>query len=436
MAYGYYAKITIDNTKVPGDLTNFPMLVSGTYDGTASEPDIRTTANGGNVENTASGGVSGSLTVPADLVFSPNTDGSSPYSFEIQEYDAATGKIIAWVKVPSVSSSADTEFYMVYGDATVVASQEDVNGTWDSDYVAVWHMVESADGTAGEYLDSTSNGNDGQGGGGTAGKIPTRTNGKIGYGQDFDGGDDIIEVPHSATLDDGANGPFTVEAWLDPDDSGYAFQALAFKNGTDSPYRYGTSLNRVDASNYRLAAYGGTWQYSNSNYAFGSFRHVAFAYSNPNVNFYVDGSADGSGGYGPADTTGSMRIGDWSSSAYYIEGIVDELRISSVARSADYLVASFNSQSAPSSFYSMGNEDSGSTTTVRLTWTDNSEGEDGFSIERDDDGGGFAVVHVTAAGVETYDNTVSEGHTYTYRVRAMSAALGDSEYSNEATVIV
>ena len=75
-------------------------------------------------------------------------------------------------------------------------------------------------------------------------------------------------------------------------------------------------------------------------------------------------------------------------------------------------------------------------TTVHLTWTDNSEGEDGFSIERADDGGGFVEIDTVVAGAETYDDTVDVGHTYTYRVRATSAALGDSEYSNEAKVIV
>lgn len=77
-----------------------------------------------------------------------------------------------------------------------------------------------------------------------------------------------------------------------------------------------------------------------------------------------------------------------------------------------------------------------STTTIRLTWQDNSEGEESFSIERDTDGGGFVEINTTAAGAETYDDSPDIGHTYTYRVRAISDALGDSEYSNEAEVIV
>ena len=77
------------------------------------------------------------------------------------------------------------------------------------------------------------------------------------------------------------------------------------------------------------------------------------------------------------------------------------------------------------------------TTTVQLDWTDLSENEDGFSIERAEDAGAFAEIDTVGVGIETYNNVnVPTGHTYHYRVRAISAALGYSEYSNEADVIV
>ena len=77
------------------------------------------------------------------------------------------------------------------------------------------------------------------------------------------------------------------------------------------------------------------------------------------------------------------------------------------------------------------------TTTVQLDWTDVSENEDGFSIERATDAGAFGEIDTVGVGIETYNNVnVPVGHTYHYRVRAISAALGYSEYSNEADVIV
>jgi biopolymer transport protein ExbB len=143
MAYGYKASITIDNTKVSGssNLTNFPMLFSGTYDGTDGEPDLRTTANDGNIENTdATGGVDGATTVPADFAFFSDSDLTTALDFEVEDYDASTGEIVAWVEVPTLDVDADTVIYIGYGDSSVTTSQEDVSGTWNSNYISVFHM--------------------------------------------------------------------------------------------------------------------------------------------------------------------------------------------------------------------------------------------------------------------------------------------------------
>ena len=55
-------------------------------------------------------------------------------------------------------------------------------------------------------------------------------------------------------------------------------------------------------------------------------------------------------------------------------------------------------------------------------------------IERSTNGGAFAQIGTTAAGVSSYvDGSVSPGTTYSYRVRAIGL-LNDSAYSNTATV--
>ena len=353
----YYATITVDNTKVLTTETDFPVLISGTYDGTAGKPDLRTVANGGKINNTANGGVSGSYTVPADFILSPNADGSSKYSFEIQEYNAVTGKIIAWVKIPSLSHTVDTVFYMTYGMSGLVASQEDINNTWNSDFVAVWHLVEQGDGTAGEYLDSTANSNNGQGGEGNGALTPTRVAGKIGYGQQFDGVGDFISVPDSATLDDDAAGPFTVETWMEPVDFGGPYAGIVWKNGMGGAYRYGTALNRKSSTKYVLAAFGGGWVEATTQQDMGAFIHAAYRQTTGNIYLYENASADGSGGYNPANTTLALHIGNWVAT-YPYEGILDELRISKISRSDGYLTATYNNAVDPSSFYAVGNESS------------------------------------------------------------------------------
>ena len=351
--YGYYASITVDHSLVPANQTDFPVLVKGTYDGAGGEPDIRTVANGGHVENTASGGVSGSLSVPADLVFSPNADGSEPYDFEIQYYDPASGEIVAWVEIPTLSSSVDTTFYIVYGDADVALSQEDVNGTWNANYMAVWHLVEEADGTADEYKDSSGNGNHAYG---APAAVPSRIAGQIGYAQYFDGTGESIIIPHSATMDDGTNGPFGVEMWCYPE-SIANYGGLLRKDGPNGAYRY--YLVDYNAAGQVLfgAIYSGVGNRWSLPHAFDAWYHVTYRQTGGFIYIRVNGVAEGSGTYVPADSTLDAYVGTYTGGFNY-KGVLDELRISNINRGYQYEQTCHNNASSPATFYAMGSEQS------------------------------------------------------------------------------
>jgi hypothetical protein len=72
-------------------------------------------------------------------------------------------------------------------------------------------------------------------------------------------------------------------------------------------------------------------------------------------------------------------------------------------------------------------------TAARLAWTDNSDDEIGFWIERRTVATSFApIAFVGANGTTFLDSKLTAGISYTYRVRATNAA-GDSPNSNEAT---
>lgn len=74
---------------------------------------------------------------------------------------------------------------------------------------------------------------------------------------------------------------------------------------------------------------------------------------------------------------------------------------------------------------------------VNLAWTDNSDNETGFRVERREGAAGaFVGIGNVAAGVTNLvDSAVTPGQSYTYRVFAVNAT-GDSISSNEATVAV
>jgi hypothetical protein len=69
---------------------------------------------------------------------------------------------------------------------------------------------------------------------------------------------------------------------------------------------------------------------------------------------------------------------------------------------------------------------------IDLTWTDNSDNETSFKIERSTDGTNFSQIDSVGADITNYsDITAAESTAYWYRVRA-SNADGDSGYSNTA----
>ena len=71
-----------------------------------------------------------------------------------------------------------------------------------------------------------------------------------------------------------------------------------------------------------------------------------------------------------------------------------------------------------------------------LTWVDNSTNETNFLVERKLGAGSFAQVASLGANVQSWvDTGVTNGSTYSWRVRASNAA-GQSAYSNTATLLV
>ncbi|WP_037328819.1 fibronectin type III domain-containing protein, partial [Runella zeae] len=73
-----------------------------------------------------------------------------------------------------------------------------------------------------------------------------------------------------------------------------------------------------------------------------------------------------------------------------------------------------------------------SSSQIDLKWTDNSDNETGFDLERSSDGSNFSGLTSLGAGVVTFQNTgLSASTKYYYRVRAKNSA-GVSDWSNIA----
>src|SRR2546422_10741998 len=128
-----FRSLAIDQTQVGATgapHANFPVLVSRT------DTDLQSKA-----QSTGN-----------DILFT-SSDGTTKLNHEIEKYVSSTGELVAWVKVPSVSSSAATVIYMYYGNAGAANQQNAVNA-WDANYLAVWHLKEDPSGTAPQMKDS------------------------------------------------------------------------------------------------------------------------------------------------------------------------------------------------------------------------------------------------------------------------------------------
>src|ERR1700694_1577123 len=137
-SYSYTRAIIIDHNKVPNtDQNNFPVLVSGIYS------YLATVANGGKVQNSSG----------YDIILTSDVAGSTKLDHEIESYNATTGALSFWVRIPALSHTTDTAIYMQYGNSSITTSQENKAGVWDTSYKMVLHLGESA----APYNDSTSN---------------------------------------------------------------------------------------------------------------------------------------------------------------------------------------------------------------------------------------------------------------------------------------
>ena len=233
------------------------------------------------------------MPVPTVMICCLQTsDEVTKLSHEIERYVSATGELIAWVKVPSLSSTVDTDIYMYYGYISST-DQSNPTGVWDANYKGVWHLKEAGDSTGYDYRDSTSNAHNGQGGGGTAGMVPTRTSsGKIGYAQDFDNGDGI-SIPNTSSLQ--PTTAITLSGWIRLRTFGAGSEAdPILRKGEANPNNY--QLTLVDGRSKLALDAGDDTPFGATTLSANTWYYVVGTWqSGGSPTVYVNGISDGTG---------------------------------------------------------------------------------------------------------------------------------------------
>lgn len=336
VSYSYRRAITIDRTKVAAAQSDFPVLIAGTW------AALATVANGGRVQSSSG----------YDIAFYADAAGATKLDYERVSWDASTGKVEFWVRIPSLATATDTVIYLHYGNSSVTTDGSNKTGVWDTNYAAVYHL--DAPGGTLSAADSTANGRNGTVTGATSGT------GKAGGAASFASGNKIqiaglIGSPSSITI--AGWGSLSTVGSLGSEFISIG-DAVAIRLDDKN-----AAASTLKSNAFYHTSSGWSSIGSGSNYAGTGWHHFAYTATAGSQVLYVDGAAVASdtvanaisySGVGSNTFIASHANGD---SNYPFTGLIDEVRISSAVRSASWIATEYASVNDPA-FLSVGSEQS------------------------------------------------------------------------------
>ena len=261
-----------------------------------------------------------------DIRFSTASGASLPY--QIEQWDAANSQAAVWVKIPSIAPNARQEIKMYWGKSDAVSESSGASVfNAANGFSSVFHLNE----TLTDECANTSPANNGT----------TVTTGMIGKGRNFTSGSGVQVGTNITTLPTGSN-PHTTEAWFRAGASGNTLVYWGqFSGGNFVNLQLGTPPHISVDTHFGDANVDG------STLALSQWYHVAYAYSGGQAQMYVNGVLDASksGGVMNMPTPAQLHIGaGWG--AWNYVGDMDEVRISNVARSANWVKLEYQNQQA------------------------------------------------------------------------------------------
>jgi hypothetical protein len=339
--YSYRAAITIPSSKwgLTQDETSFPVLVRIT-----NNADLKATGSCDDKVIKPGGTVTTLDLAFTDSTAAQNTTTELPY--QIEKYDATTGTLLAWVLVPKLYAGSDTRLYLYFGSASPTHAATLATSVWPADYKAVYHFNEATFSTAaGAVKDATSNGISATTTGMTTVSLTT---GQIGNSYSFDGS--TSKITTAAALD--ITGSFTLSAWVKMGTAVTDEKVMTNQTNTGSGsggYKLGlynsvgetesgSTINRGKTPSTTLTA--GNWYYIQGVYSSAS----------TTISTYINGVpySLNTAGANPTATGSPLYIGvGEGGNTYYFNGLIDEVRVSTTAKSTNWLLAEYKNQSNP-----------------------------------------------------------------------------------------
>ena len=248
-------------------------------------------------------------------------------AYEIESWNSG-GTSIVWVQVPRIDANSDSDFIWLYYGNPAAAEGQDPPAVWDATFAGVWHFN-------GDLLDATANINDGTNFGSFA------ASGQFAGARGFNGISSYIEVVSDSSL--AITGQLTLEAWIkidDPDRAG-APRVLS-KKYTWNDLGYNLEYKPGD-NNLTSVGSGPDWARADGIDLDTNWHYVGAAIDGATGAMFVDGNdltTDSS--ISPLVASDQpLNIGRRGNGGDYFLGSIDEVRISNVARSADWMAAQY-----------------------------------------------------------------------------------------------
>jgi biopolymer transport protein ExbB len=284
-------------------------------------------------------------------------DGKTLLPFHVERYDALMHEGFVWVKAPALAPGGKAAFWLYYGNPDAVRA-DDPAGTYGKDVSLVYHFA----GSGSPAQDSSGNNNV------SSGIATTEEGAIIGSGLRLSG-IDVIEIPATASLEWAQGAPFTVSLWLKSavlqpnavilsrSDAGHVFRVGLDKGIPYAEYYDGTQSLRTQAG-ADVAAMG-------------AWNHLAVVSDGGNLVIYLNGKPCATLAVKLGAMTAPLHLGGDGKSAPLpaalsaggatnFAGNIDELEISALARSADYVklaCASTQGADREAAFISVGSDE-------------------------------------------------------------------------------
>jgi hypothetical protein len=317
-----YRTVTIDNANVSADILAYPLYLNISAAGGIGDVDLTSIFD-------ELGANSLKIAVTTD-------DAVTECYVEVVSWDSVGETAELWVRVPTVSTAADTVLYLYY-DATHADNTSYVGvvgstpgkAVWDSNFVAVYHMNDT---TTSTITGSTALNAAGVKKGANE---PIEAVGTIGKAQTFDATDDTIGIGNDASLD--LTTEITIEAIVKVPSNAAAWARVVAKEGAYYLF-YSNEQNRIYF--YYIAA-GGDRGAQTTALTNGVAAYVAGTYkSGVHGHVWFNGAEVGtSEDKGDIFTNANNLIIGKTSGAGATAQTIDEARISNIARLPSYVHA-------------------------------------------------------------------------------------------------